>query len=288
MQADPVVAVVAPEIGEGGAERTVGPTSARGRCRAGRCVGTGRAHEVAEQQDGGLVGPLEVVQHEQDRCRRRRVVEDDRHRLEEPVALGGGIVGGLGRHGHDKALGQLGQQSGQLRGLERELAAERLDRHAHDVRPDRLDERLVRHQRLLVAVAVEDDALPCRSLGDLSREPRLADAGLADDEGELPHAPSPRTPPEVEQAAALLGAVDEGGLFVAEQGGRHRHRAGHRRPTEQADTGSPSPFTANGVSSPNSKFDSAPTSTRARSDAMICPPDAESHRRWATTTGVPK
>ena len=50
------------------------------------CVGTGLQH-VAQQRRRGLVGPVQVVDQEQDRGLARQLLEQARHRLEEPVAL---------------------------------------------------------------------------------------------------------------------------------------------------------------------------------------------------------
>ena len=112
------------------------------------------SHEVAEEQPGGLVGPLEVVEHEHERIRGRGGGEQLDHRLEEQVPLR------LARVGRGRFVPP------QLRHHPAQLAQLRFERRVElvlDPGPlgqefaQRLHKRLVARHRLLVAAAVEDE-----------------------------------------------------------------------------------------------------------------------------------
>ena len=74
-----------------------------------------RSGEVAQQHQRRAVGPLEIVDHDQHRRRRRELAEQPDDGLEQPVALGLGVAL-LGRR-------ELGQPPAQLRHQTRELGA---------------------------------------------------------------------------------------------------------------------------------------------------------------------
>ena len=89
----------------------------------------------------------------------------------------------------------------------------------------RLDERLVRDRRAFVGTPVEDGpARLARPGGQLRRQPRLADAGLAVHER---HAGTPVEQAAGEQVLELAGAGHEWRL--ARSGERHRKRGARMR-----------------------------------------------------------
>ncbi len=113
-----------------------------------------RPQEVAEQEQRRLVGPVEVVEHQDHRVGLRRGRQQVGDGLEHAVALGIGLgPQRLGQAGHP--VGQLGEQSGQLAGEGPELVSQALPprwhpcsgagprRRARTVRParDRSDPR---------------------------------------------------------------------------------------------------------------------------------------------------
>ena len=140
------------------------------------------AQDVLEQLDRAAVGPLDVVDDEQDRTHRRLRRQHLGDRLEQQVALdlGGRQLGAHRRH----ELQQLGQQHGQRAAVgDDPLAGPR--RHRQEGRAQRLHERLERHQRLLGGPSPQHrraGAVDRRR--DVGGDARLAGAGLADHHGE--------------------------------------------------------------------------------------------------------
>jgi hypothetical protein len=130
------------------------------------------AHQVAHEQQGVVVGPLEVVEDQQHRAflgRRRHQVG---HRPEQPGTAVGARrpAGGVQRWQHRRQLGpRLVAQRGQLAG-----------RGGGHVAVQCLHQRLIGDDRLLVAPPEQQEPAPlAHPAGDLGREPRLADPGLA-------------------------------------------------------------------------------------------------------------
>ena len=134
---------------------------------------------VAQQGERGLVGPLQVVQHDQRGTIGREASKDRRHRLEEHEPLAGGLAP------HRDAVPQFRQDEreigGDVAGEGRDLAAgEPVERPA-----ERFGERLVRPQRFLVAPPVEHERAGVGGvLGQGTGEAGLADAGFPAHESE--------------------------------------------------------------------------------------------------------
>ena len=166
--------------------------------------------EVRDEPHRGSLGPVQVVQHEQGGHRPRRVVQRRADTVEQPRARPVRDPGEL----RDRCVGR---QAG--------------------------DDRLVRHERLLLGPPVEDDgALRVHLRGQLGDEARLADPRLARHEDRGAALPAGARPERPEQRELAL-ATDErpappGGDDVRGQrrcGGRRRvgaqlGREGARRP----------------------------------------------------------
>ncbi len=183
------------------------------------------AQQVAQQQQRRPVDPVQVVEDEQQRRALRRAADQRRDGFEEAIALGLGILrrgsgpGGAGSRGQER----LGQDPGELREV---AGGDRIVRPGAVAQPvaQRLDERLVGAQRLLLAAPVEDGRAAGVGLGrELRGEPRLADPGLAVEQHE-PALAAARLPPGQPQPLQLVRAPDE-------RRGRRRsadHRQGKR------------------------------------------------------------
>ena len=127
--------------------------------------------KVAQQVQRVGIGPVEVVEHEQDGPLRRRLLEQCSDRLERAIALARGVAG-RGR------LAERGQQAGQRAVAEPALALDR--RQPGEVALERLDPRLVGEQALLVAAPEQHRrALAVHAPGELAEQGRLADPRLA-------------------------------------------------------------------------------------------------------------
>ncbi len=174
-----------------------------------RCAG-----DVPEQVERAAVGPVQVVEHERERGAAGDVVQQRRDRLEEQVALQLGIPrAGRGRRR------QLGDHPRELPGAG----------HRGDPLPvepgaaQRLHERLVGDQHLLLARGVEHGAVGLGEVGELAREARLADARIA---GEHDHAAAPaaRLRPRVAQQPELAIAGHERGALARREPAGERDR----------------------------------------------------------------
>ena len=179
---------------------------------------TGLASQrMAKDGQRGLVRPLQVVEHDERRAITRETSENRRHRLEDHEPL----TGRLAVHGD--SIPQLRQDEHEIRcdiaGKRGDLAAgEPVDRAA-----ERLRERLVRPQRLLVAPPVEHERAGVGDeLGQSTRQAGLAHAGLAADEGHRGPTTGRRRP-GIAQRRQLALAAHQFGVAVEPQ------RRGHRR-----------------------------------------------------------
>ena len=182
------------------------------------------AQQVREQQRGRGVGPVQVVEHEDDRCLAGGVGEQPRHRREEPVAPRLDRLAQRAR-GDDAGPGaaQRGDEARELGQLRLDRARERERLALRDVVLERADERLVGHERLDVATPVEHRrALGVRLAGELGRQPGLADAGLADQQRDL----APAVGRLLEAVAQRL----QGRLATDERAQLRGERAGQRDP----------------------------------------------------------
>ncbi len=142
--------------------------------------GADLAGHVLEQQQRGLVGPVQVVEEQDHRAVARGRDQEARDRVEQPEArlL---ALGGPGRLDVE-ALGDLGHELGDLGG-----AGAHLPRHRHrvgvaHVAADRLHPGPVGGRALVLAAAapVDAGAADLGVGGELLRGARLADPRLAD------------------------------------------------------------------------------------------------------------
>ena len=140
-----------------------------------------RGHHGVEQQQSRLVGPVQVVDHEQERLRLADALQEQRHGVEEAEAdLGAIEVAVLGHLAGQRELGDPGElvQLGVdlLRDGRGALGREQ---SAHDLQP-----RPERRRAFAVEAAADLDIETARLAfaRQLGREPRLADAGGAGDE----------------------------------------------------------------------------------------------------------
>ena len=167
-----------------------------------------RAHHVREQQRRRLVRPVQVLQHQHDRPRLRRVREQRAGRLEQAVPLALRVA--ADRLGEIRQPArELGNESGELAAVRADLAAQHLRRQRRDVPAERLDERLIGDQQLLVTAAEQHRrALLVCGVSELARQPRLADPRIAGDHRE-PSRPTPSVGPPGPQPPKRVLATDE-------------------------------------------------------------------------------
>ena len=155
-------------------------------------TGFGAPQQVAKQEQGGLIGGVQVVDHEQDGPAHGQLVERCRHRLEEaePIAVGFAAL----VLEHRRVLSQAQDQPGELGELPVRHARDPVRRQRLEVPPECLCEGLERGHRVLVAAAPQDQG-PFRFDGtrQLRHQSGLADARVAVDEEEAPGALCPPT-----------------------------------------------------------------------------------------------
>ena len=149
-------------------------------------AGVARAvRQVPEQAQGRLVGPLEVVEHEQDRCLLGHLGEHSVHRGIQEVAVGIG-VGGRGRELGEPPL-QAGQQAHEACSVAVDVGLQVRFVGVRHVVTQGLHEGLVGDAHVLVAASVEDYAAGLvAAAADLAGEGRLAHPRLAGHQEELP------------------------------------------------------------------------------------------------------
>lgn len=141
------------------------------------------AQKVGEEVTGGGVGPVEVLQYEDDRTFHRHAFEQTGGQLEEPgraVLVGPAPPAGRG-------LAELGQQPGQFLLLAHGRRGEfvgQLPPQGPQRGGERREGQPVRAD-LDAAAEGEDGALATRLVVELLDEPGLADSGLARDEQRL-------------------------------------------------------------------------------------------------------
>src|SRR5262249_17889427 len=144
-----------------------------------------RPRNVPEHGDRVAVGPVEVVEDEQDRGTLGRRDQELRDGIEQTEALLVGLQRDRLRDGGEPPPQPPhppgGRRGGGARGL-----AQRFGADGAGVRLDRLDERPVRRRPLALIAAAREDTRPValRQLCPLLRQARLPDPGLADDHDE--------------------------------------------------------------------------------------------------------
>jgi hypothetical protein len=216
---DPLHDLLAAEVGQQphGRAAEVGLGVAQGHQHQQRRA-VQAADDMTEQQQRRLPGPLEVLDHEQQRPRRRRLPEQPGDRLEQPVAAVLALPG--------RPLGHLGisPELGHERGERRAVRRGRADR-VRGVVAQRLHERLVGHHGLLVDAPVQHGR-PARvgGRGKAGRQPRLAHPGLPgeDDDAAL-------RIPALAQHGQLRLAADERPLLEPLEDERERDRRARGR-----------------------------------------------------------
>jgi hypothetical protein len=152
-----------------------------------------RRGEPGEQLEGGVVGPLEVVEDEE----RRAVVGDLRERASHRLEQRGPVTGRRG-------AAELGQDQREVR-AQRAQAGEAV-RAELQVGPQRGGDRAVRRRGPLAGAAAQDQA--ARVLGQLVGEARLAHPRLAREQ-EDGAAPEPRPLHRAREPLALGRPADE-------------------------------------------------------------------------------
>jgi hypothetical protein len=183
------------------------------------------ADDVAQEQERRAARPLEVLDDEQQAAARGGLGDQRRGGLEEPVTA---VLALGGRVGGDVAAAQLGHERRQR------VDVDRLPRPAgvRRVVAQRLHERLVRHDGLLVDAAVQHRrAVGARGGGGARGEAGLAHARLAGEHDDAARA-GRRARPALAQLAQLALAADERARLEPRERGRQRHgggRAGGRR-----------------------------------------------------------
>ena len=188
---------------------------------------------MAQQQQREIVGPVQVVEHEQHGRRRAGGLEQRRGGLERAQSLD------LGRGG--RRLGDAGQARLERRQQPHEIARPRaeldpqlVDRTGGGVRAQRLGERLRGSGEAVVAAPVQHNpATLARVPGDLRRQARLADARFAahQDAATPPrYGVGPRRP----QLGEFRLAPGEGGAVVDDEGrGERDHDRALRGPRDR-------------------------------------------------------
>ena len=193
-------------------------------------VGIEVAHDVAEEVHAARVGPVRVVEQDDDRLRlgrwrRSTTASNSRSRsVSGSVAVGRGSVG--------RATSQLGHEPAELAAVPRDVVD---DDVVADVRHDlaqQLGPRRVGCGHVLVATAEHHErALVVRLTGELRSQPGLADARLAREQNGG-GAIDLRALPGLGEPEALVFARRERELaaLAAQRRGEGRGRRDRRRP----------------------------------------------------------
>ena len=138
--------------------------------------------QVAQEEQAPLVGPLEVVEDQDDGLVLRHRGQQPHHGGEEQVPLGVG-VGGLGRREVGDPAGQGRAPVGQLGSVGRDVGQQLVFGGMGDVVAERLGEELVGGGEVLFAVAEQHAGPVVESRpGRLGHQGGLAQTGLARDE----------------------------------------------------------------------------------------------------------
>ena len=140
------------------------------------------AGQVANQQQRRLVGPVQIVEHEQDRRRGTQLGQEQRDRFEhaEPHRL---RVAPARSDDTRNPVAQFRHQRAELGRAPAQPVLDRVGGQRVQVGAQCLRDRLVRPQCLLVAAPEQHRAAALvGGGGELGREPRLADPGLTTDQ----------------------------------------------------------------------------------------------------------
>ena len=140
------------------------------------------ARQVDEQVEGAPIGPVQVLEYEEQRLDPAGVAQEPGHGLEQPPALLFRIARGPGLHLHP--LPDLGDDAGDVGRPTAQLLAERLWRTGQHVGAERLHKGEIGQRQRALLVGVPDEGAPPAQGdvgGELLAEGGLPDTGLADD-----------------------------------------------------------------------------------------------------------
>ena len=166
-----------------------------------------RPHQVAHQLQRRAVGPLQVVEHEQQRGAGGDLGQQRGQGVEQPLALDPGL--GLDR-GPPRGRSELRQQRREVGRARAEPLRRAGQRGAARPAAQHLEHRLVGAGARLVEAPEQDDrAVAMDRARELGGQARLADPRLAGEQDEAPLVLGGRVPRRVQGAERLL-AADEG------------------------------------------------------------------------------
>ena len=286
---DSLLAVkIGQHLGERMAARQVG-LAIGGDQERGHVLALGR--DVPQEQKRRLVGPVEVVQDQDDRLLARGLAKQSPHRAPKQVALGVGV--GLARRRNvGEALPERRHEAGELAAVALDVGAKDPLGGVLDVVGERLDPGPVGDAKLLLRASVEHDrATGARLEGGVGGEAGLSYPGLAREEREAPLSLACLRE-ERSKALALGRAPDEADRREAPGG---EAEAAARAPlpsgsqaTSTAASGSGRPFSSRAPTGLKASPARPPARWATISLARIWPPEARSQRRAASITGMPK
>ena len=182
-----------------------------------------RVRDVTQQQQRSRLCPLEVVEHQHERPRRRDAAEEIGRGLEHEESFGG-VVGHRRVRSGLYSRGELGADPHELATTPRDMLGQEADRCVFDAVGQHATERLERYPGL-VASPVHHGRIGRRlhRLRERRQQGGLADAGFASQY----HAAQSRTPQQREflgERVQLVRPADEAGLV--RQRARERDRDG--------------------------------------------------------------
>ena len=175
---------------------------------------------MRQQRERGTVGPVQILEHEQHRRRRRQHDEQIVDRLEHEIALRIGLR--LHRFGQvGEVGGDIGNQTRQQRSGPHDLRADLGGGRGAQVPAHRFDERLVGHHVLLIAPTRQHRrVLVVQHAGELDHQARLAHARVAADERDASTVGRHRLSPPRSERRQLGLTADEG--RIGDERGRER------------------------------------------------------------------
>ena len=186
------------------------------------------SQHVTQQQQREVVGPVQVVQHDQHGRRCAGGLKQRAGGLEHTQPLDLRLCGSRLGNAAGQASRELGHQPNQVARTRTQLDPQLgADWAGRDVGAKRLRERLSRRGQAVVAAPVQHHALPRASVpGELSRQPRLADARLAADQDATAASRDSIRPRRPQRGEILLAARERGAAFEHKRRGeRDRHGA---------------------------------------------------------------
>ena len=220
---------LAPQRGDDGRERVVvGELAGAVGAEEHRAPRLRRADQVADELQRRAVGPLQVVEHEQQRGAGRDLRQQRGERVEQAMALGAAFGAAHRRRAGRRA--ELGQQRGEVGGARPEPLRRAGQRRAARPAAQHLEHGPVGAGAGLVEAAVEHDRAVAVDLArELRRHARLADPGLARDEHEPPLVGDRRVPRPAQRRERLAPPDERVPPRRRGERGRQRARRGRAR-----------------------------------------------------------